>query len=194
VPPEVEGGPTNVRKLLYIYGQCVVDTDRKRLEVLLVSDLNGRAFQRWRRSLGSDCLFSTSNDGYVALPDWASLRFVLADLIVRPVVGQLTPEKLATIGPLALPTGPNTFGDARALEVGECLVRGSPEGAARVLRSTPNSEAEMMAVESFVHDGYGCGKGQKFAIDVNSLRGAVAMAYFRLAKSAGIPAQQRAVK
>ena len=191
-----------VRRVLTGYAKCLVNSDRPRLRSMLLGDPNSGAFEHWRKGLRGECMI-VSNEVVYVNPDNTTLRFALADEMLRGSRHLLTAPDVAAVPPLLQPIAsarPNVRSKqgpaydprfAMLARFGECIVRADPAGAWALLQSRADTDAETATIQSLVKNGAACAGGSPMHIDTLSFRGSVAINYFRIAMSVR-PAASRA--
>jgi hypothetical protein len=179
------------RAVLDKYAQCLVTLDGPMIRKMVTGDPNSRSFDRWRKNLNALCMIQ-GRDPYYTNPDNVTLRFALAEVIVRDLRGGPAVLNVSPVPPLTHPEGPvaeskgsqPTF--AYSSRLGECVVRKNPGGAAALLNTGLATEEERAAVEALLPSARTCvpPPSERLKIDMVSLRGTVAFNYLRLAKAA----------
>jgi hypothetical protein len=180
------------RSILDRYAKCLVTLDGPTIRSMLLGDPKSRWFDRWRKSLNALCMLENRDDSFYLNPDNVTLRFALADVIVRDLKGGPVVPDLAAVPPLTHPERPaGENGGSQAFyaftsRLGECLVRRDPGGASALLKTGIATEEERVAIGALLTSARTCmtlpASGLK--IDTTSFRGAVALNYLRLAKAA----------
>jgi len=80
-------------------------------------------------------------------------------------------------------------------QFGECVARANPAAVPALADSAVGSESELAAIKSFGPQMPGClPKGVKLELDRSTLRGAITLAYYRLAMAARAGAGREAAK
>lgn len=179
------------RSILDRYGQCLATLDGPTIRSMLLGDPKSGWFDRWRKSLNALCMLENRDDSFYINPDNITLRFVLADVLVRNLKGGPVVLDVAHVPPLAHPERPaegnagNQAFYAFASRLGECLVRRNPGGSAALLKTGLATEEEHAAIGELLASARTCvtlpSDGLK--IDTISFRGTVALNYLRLAKA-----------
>ena len=160
---------------------------------------------------GNDCV-DKSNGKLVATLKMKPehLRFGLADALIAREFAQGIPQGMATAAPLEHSEikfdeiefvrgqiykngGPKALERARAeaaaqnfmARFGECVVRRDPAAARAFLLTAPTSNEEKVALAAVRPQMATCiGGGQKIGMNLYSLRGAIAINFYRLAHAA----------
>ncbi len=183
-----------VRRILTRYAQCLIKSDPRGVQSALLADPNSGQFERWRRQLRGECM-TVPREGYHVYPDDTRLRFVLADDLIRRMKAKIVPSDLASLPPLLHPSASaRPRGKAKNVPVdpflafisplGECILRAQPAKAAALLQTKASTAAELASTDVLLRDVSHCTHGHRLQIDTATFRGAVALAYFRLAKAA----------
>ncbi len=200
-----------VRRMARRFGQCLVKHHPNPAMLVATSDLStSEIFKRYPMLHDIDCAFQAdrSNDSFKFTVSDSGLRYLLAEALVNAQF----PEPWAAVSTApAMPH--RTFNPAnfmpkpgeklsveeakrrdeeRALDqglvfaeqFGDCVARADPINAHRLLTTLPVSAEEDAAVQALYPRLPACvPKGQKVTINVDIVRGAVALSYYRLAKS-----------
>jgi len=102
------------------------------------------------------------------------ILFALADALVQKKLADFDPGQIATASKLPISDALST--------VGECAVRANPRGAHDFLNARLNSKEESAAVQTMMPAFASClPKGVQVHFNILSLRGTVAVNYYRLA-------------
>jgi hypothetical protein len=178
------------RSILNRYAECLLDADGRAIRAMLFGDPNSGTFERWRKRLNAFCMLS-GRDPYYINPDNVTLRFALAEVIVRDLKGGPAVLNVSEIPPLSQPERPVGKDESQsfyafASRLGECLVRRDGHGTAALLRTEFATEEERAAIGALLAGARTCMTlppgGLK--IDTISFRGAIALNYVRLAREA----------
>ncbi len=184
-----------VRRILTRYARCLIKSDPRGVQSALLADPNSGQFERWRRQLRGECM-TVPREGYHVYPEDAQLRFVLADDLIRQTKAKIVPGDLAALPPLLHPSASAPLGGkvknvpvdpflAYLSPLGECVVRAQPAKAAALLQTKPSTAVESASTDVLLGEVSSCTGGRSLVIDTATFRGAVALAYYRLAKAAG---------
>ena len=198
-----------VREIQARYGECVVrNQSAAAREFVLAPQLEGEARRKIMfRINDSACLVDASShyDSKMRFPG-DTMRYALADALVRREFASAAPS-LASAGPIAhavlneseyapkpgkkaKPSELAELASKRQRQVaaivmsryGECVVRTSPAASYALLMSQPTTPSEDAAIAALKPAFGNCVEaGQTFALDKATLRGTVAMNYYRLA-------------
>ncbi|TFI56993.1 hypothetical protein E2493_17280 [Sphingomonas parva] len=201
------------RKLVDKYARCIVAARPIKAAEALVANVDTQTMVRdYTRLIDPACLLHTRSSVVSARFPGDSYRYALADALVRRELAALPAPELANVAPLTyrplpepprpLPEGAgwkakkeqeeaqDRYLDAAAYDFaaryGECVVRADPVGTKAVLLSEPASAEETTRFAAIVGALQTCvapGRTQAFTRIV--LRGAMAVAYYRLAHAAG---------
>ena len=102
------------------------------------------------------------------------ILFALADALVQKKLADFDPNQITTASKLPV-------SDALSM-IGECAVRADPTGARNLLKARLNSKDEDAAVQALTPAFASClPKGAQVRFNILSLRGTVAVNYYRLA-------------
>ena len=113
------------------------------------------------------------------------ILFALADALVQKKLTDFDPHQIATASKLPI-------SDALSM-VGECAVRANPSGARDLLKARLNSKDEDAAVQALMPAFASClAKGVQVHFNILSLRGTVAVNYYRLALAPKLPQPEAA--
>lgn len=117
-------------------------------------------------------------------PDQA--RYAVAEVLVRKDFANLDPSRLAEAPPLVLSTkGKQDIESSALLAFAECAIRANPSAAKNLLFTAINSVDESAAAQALVPAFSGCLlKDRQFKTDLVTIRGNIAVAYYRLASAA----------
>ena len=177
------------RSVLDRYAECLLDADGPAIRPTLLGDPNSGAFERWRKRLNALCMLE-GRDGFYTNPDNMTLRFALAEVMVRNSKGGPAVLDVSGVPPLVHPERPENGGSqsffAFASRLGECLVRRNPVGSVALLKTDLATQEERAAIGALLSSARTCmtlpPEGLK--IDTISFRGTIALNYLRLANAA----------
>lgn len=197
--------PTKVRDIAQKFATCAV---RKRPELAskYVLDPNIWLGERDFRKLFDPACVPTDGRGYKALAGGRQqMRFALAEALVRrefpsagmvdvlaaaPLDHTLPPlERLQQSAKPRPPEKPEDLEKARMASqaiamLGECVVRSHPAAAHGLLLTDPGSDHEARYLEALQPAAGNCvEKGAAISLTKFSLRGAIALNYYRLSKA-----------
>ena len=206
-----ESDARGIRAIQLRYGECIVKKKHSSARIfVLTPDLERGDFRRLVQMVGDGECAAKATDarGGVALKfPHDTMRYTLADALVRKEFSQTAPSSLKDAGPIAQPEFDETkyqpkagnklkqkeldaLAESRAkrlslvyfAQYGECVVRGDPDQSRNLLLATPDSAEESSAFSALKPTLGSCvieGKSVKF--NKATLRGTVAMNYYRLA-------------
>jgi hypothetical protein len=207
--PVAAAGDDDARQVLSTFARCVVREDPASASKAVIEDWDGPLLTDSRKDvLAPKCL---RDAGFVARlrTGAVSLKSVLAEELIRANRG-LAPGDLSEIAPLAyrMPTpvvrfdkrGKRLGADAIeaqergiaakltaivAQQVGECLVRARPVEALQVVATEAGSDDELAKLQAIAPALPGCvPKGKTISFNRASVRGGIALSYYRLAMAA----------
>lgn len=167
-----------VREGMVRFARCVAGRRFREANafVLVVSEATWNTLSK---KVDSDCVLDAVQNpsGEVRLSSNSQdMLFALAEVLVQKRTSALDPVQLALTGPLP-----------RAdplMTVGECAVRANATGARNLLKTKLNSKDELQAVNAMTPAFAGClPKGLQFRPNLTTLRGMVAVNYYRLANA-----------
>lgn len=211
IPQKAETArPQETREVVQQFAHCVVKR-QPRLASQFILDRSTLAVDRPYQGLADGyCLGDVADPFYdtvgLRLSD-ASMRFILAEELLRPELATIDPASLPAAPALALPIlrekdyQPETnrpysqdelkkFDEARQHDqlaiveyrFGECVVRSDPNGSRAFLQTAEGSDAEGAALQALMPSLGGCvEKGAQFKLDRTMLRGTLAFNYYGLA-------------
>lgn len=208
------------RRMARRFAQCLVKRHpNPAMLVVLNDDPGGDLFRKYSMLRDLDCAFQAdrSNDSFKFTLKGNGLRYALAEALVNAQY----PEPWASIA-TAPPMPHRAFNPASfmpkpgekltadeekrrqeerdldqglvfAEQFGECVARADPINAHRLLTTLPVSVEEDAAVQALYPHLPACvPAGKKVTINVDIVRGAVALSYYRLAKALQSPSAQAA--
>jgi hypothetical protein len=203
-PPEMTVWPTDQsRPILADFAQCVVKRtpDLARALVLLSTSIDFES--RYMPLFNADCFSSAlrRNAAYGAvkleMSRWRGRTIIAAALVNQDLanfdanqIKSAAPIPRLTISPEGLSATKPKDKEALLKEqedvildaLGQCVVRANPVNAQILLRSKINSDEEMQAIQGLVPNLRACvDKGSQFKLDRESLRGVIALNFYRLA-------------
>jgi hypothetical protein len=210
-----ENLPTrDTRSLVDDYAHCIVERRPNKAAEALVRNVPTPVMLREYKSLfDSVCLSPTGGGGVAVRFPGDTYRYALADALVRRELAAVPAPDLTAVPPLAyrpLPQAPaplapdagrgardqhaeavRRLGDAVAYDFAaryaECVVRSDPAAARALLIADPatsQEKARFVALAPALQSCLTAGRTQQFTKIV--LRGAMAVAYYRLANAASI--------
>jgi hypothetical protein len=194
------------------YAKCVVKNERRMASEALLLDVDDERFHRHYKILIHPDCFGRQVYGAMSLGFRGDLlRYALADALVSAELAGLPAPDVASVPPLSrrspgsppsqtLPNGKKMrardYEDAaveyaRKLSAflvgayGECVVRADPAGALALLLTEPETPAEAVRLDAMGPALSHClNKGQTLQFSKESLRGTIALNYYRLARAA----------
>lgn len=177
------------RQLVAEYATCVVKRLRGKAKSVVLSDReSSAAVARWDQVLSPECMPTDDSDGSMTMRTQPILiRFALAQALLEADPSLGLPE-LAAVPPLEHGTAKASSQTAAfniaVSRLGECVVRAAPGASTRLVRSQVTGSDETAAFEALKPALSTClSAGQSFAFSPELLRGAVALNYYRLAKT-----------
>lgn len=207
--------PSQVRKIFYEYGQCIVRRHQSEASQAVLGDIAGDELKKSHRDLISgDCLpWDAEVPGAELQAKFVGDQYLyaLADALVRSELSDEPPPNLASVPPLQhrepgpppatiAPNGkPIKAAEYRVLarnyehqkaadflsNYGECVVRADPVRSRQLLLTVPESAEETAVFANMSPDFSQCmQKGATVEFSKMTMRGAIALNYYRLAKAA----------
>lgn len=177
-----------VRQGMFKFARCVAGRHPKESSDFVL-DATGASWATMSKKVDNDCvLAAVDNPGEEVRISSNSrdLLFSLADALVQKKLAGFDPSQIASAGKLP----PSDI----LATIGECAVRANPGGASDLMKARINSKEEMQAVEALVPAFSSClPKDLKVHFDITTLRGTVAVNYYRLASAPRV-AQSEAQK
>lgn len=179
---------TQVREAMLKFASCVLRRHPRDAEQYVV-DATRMMDKKWDRILDSDCLVDavSGEDESVEMQTHnTDMRFALAQVLVTKKLAAFNPADIRSAGPLPAPTDAAVLasvGGYVALDaLGECVVRANPESARTLLVSPAATKQEALAMQMLMPAFGQCvPQGRQFKANLPTLRGLVAIAYYRLA-------------
>ena len=176
------------RSILDRYAECLIDADGPPIRAMLLGDPNSGTFERWRKRLNALCMLE-GRDPYYLNPDNVTLRFALAEVIIRDFKDGPAALDFSPVPPLIHPQRPAAGSQsfyAFASRLGECVVRRNPGGSVALLKTGLATNEERAAMGALLASARTCMSlpPDGLKIDTISFRGAIALNYLRLAKAA----------
>ncbi len=187
-------GSANVeqRRAVAEFAQCVLRTHPVSVSRFVLSNEETEtAFERTSDLMDPEC-YPVAADGTVTLDtNVPMLRYAFAEALLRAnrPAALSEPRK---IGPLQHGVAEGKNVDAKrfniaASEFGDCVVRAASAQADALLRSEIGSAAETAALQGLQPAFSGCvPAGSKFVLAPETVRGTIALNYYRLAKAAEV--------
>jgi hypothetical protein len=218
VGPSISYSDADIRRIYDEYGDCVVRRFSKQASSAVLENVDDETLMKRRRVLiDSDCLKPAGRGMRSAMLLQADrLRYSVADALVRRELAGLPPPIPNSLPKLqhwdpgeeptnVLPSGKHLrksdyeealqkYREKSAFsafsEFGECVVRSDPGAAKALLATRPETKQEDIAFGGVRPALAGClSQGQTFAFTKLSLRGTIAVNYYRLAKASGTAPQ-----
>jgi hypothetical protein len=197
-------------QVLAEYASCVVKKQRV-LASQFVLDRTTLQFEKKYRALGDgNCLVEATGTYFAEVGlslSGDTMRFALAEALLRDEIGGIDPARLSQAAELQIPLLSNAdyepksgrqyrSDELKALDenrqrdqttlikyrFGDCAVRSNPQGARVLLQTAANSGAEAAAIQAIMPALGGClEKGAQIKLNRSVLRGALAFSYYSLA-------------
>lgn len=199
------------RRMARRFAQCVVKHHPNPAMIVVSTDIsNTEIVRKYSMLQDTDCAFQAdrSNSSFRLRLDGNGFRYALAEALVNaqfpepwaavatappiphrvhdpakfmPKPGmKLTPAQLKVVEEARILDQGLVFAE----QFGDCVARADPINAHRLLATLPVSPEEDAAVQALYPHLPGCvPAGQKVTINVDVVRGAVALSYYRLAKA-----------
>jgi hypothetical protein len=198
------------RQIFESYAQCVVKKHPEDAEDIVLSTMPSKDIIKHSTVIRPDCLEPGQQ---LVMPGGDFLRYGLAVALVRREFAGGLPADIAKAGPIPhfepnesdyLPK-PGKKANAkelarlaeqrskaeaiRAMSIyGECVARADPAAALQLVLSNPATKEESQAFRAMGGALSSClTQGQTITLDKESLRGALAMSLYRLAKAPRVP-------
>jgi hypothetical protein len=220
---EDESDAGGIRAVQLRYGECILKKKHSSARIfVLTPDLSRADHRRLIQMVGDgECAARATDkrDGVALKFPHDTMRYTLADALVRSEFSRSAPPSLKNAGPIAQPEFDETkyrpgagkkvrqeeldaLAESRArrlslvyfAQYGECVVRGDPDQSRNLLLATPGSAEESSAFSALKPALSNCvvaGRSLKF--NRATLRGTIAMNYYRLAHAPRMaPAQEAA--
>lgn len=207
-PEKADQGETNSVRLKY--AQCVLRYQRSLASAFVLDRTQLDPDKKYRPLLDSDCLTDATGNyvDEVALQTFGdTLRFALAEVLLRDEINSIDPARLPRAPRLQTPTlhpadyEPKAGMSYTATEMkafdehrqrdqmaiinyhfGDCVVRTDPKGSHDLLVTTEGSGAEGAAFQALMPALQQClERGAQLKFDPAILRGAIAFGYYSLA-------------
>jgi hypothetical protein len=210
------------RRMARRFGQCLVKHHPNAAMLVVTSDLSSsEVFKKYPMLHDIDCAFQAdrSNDSFKFTISDSGLRYLLAEALVNAQFPEAwaaistapkMPHRAFNPADYAPKAGEKLSAEeikqrdeergldqglVFAEQFGDCVARADPINAHKLLTTLPVSPEEDAAVQALYPRLPACvPAGQKVTINVDIVRGAVALSYFRLAKSlqnsAALPVRQ----
>lgn len=202
------------REVVSKFANCIVRRRHDEVAgVILNDETNREILQRHRRLIDGDCLKTTSGGWLEARFPGDTLRYALAEALVRTDFATSFPPGITSTAPLSHhevdaewftpPPGKklkpkdlaelerrknDTYAFAYLTQFGECVVRADPLMAHRLLLTRALTDDETIAFKSLAPKLSGClGAGATFKANKATMRGTIAHNFYRLAKAPRLP-------
>jgi hypothetical protein len=191
------------RQVLADYSKCVVQNARKQAEAVVLSTPKNRASRAdFAAVIRPDCL----GHGRLSLPG-GFIRYGLAEALVRQEYRHGLPADIDEAAPLEHPrvndaplqpkpgmkqnvlealerSRANAVGEYNLSVLGECVARKNPQGSLQLVLSWADTDDETRALGALTQSIADClDPGETATLDRTSLRGAIALELYRLAKA-----------
>ncbi len=207
------------RDVFAAFAQCAVKKFPELTHEMVLDASKVAVDKKYRKAADPDCLVQAVNASYSVVQlqmSPTSFRAAVADELVRRDLGGFDPAEIKLAEPLQHPTidpadyvpkrsvSPETLanwqhakerdtGEAWLSTVGDCAVRANPSGARELLQTKVNSDEELHALLALIPAFSSCiDQGHKVQTVRASLRGAVAVNYYRLAYAPKVPRPEAA--
>lgn len=212
VGPSVNFGEAGLRLSYYEYGDCVVNRYPKQASEALLTNIDDEKLIRRKGVLIiSDCIMPVKGTMRMMMLQADRVRYAIADALVKRELANRPVPRVSAIpalehwdtgpAPSAVSPAGKNLGKAEfeaALRkyreksaftafsrFGECVVRADAQAAKALLATWPESKPEVTAFQQLRPALAGClPQGQTIAFTKLSLRGTVAVNYYRLAAAA----------
>jgi hypothetical protein len=197
------------RQVARKFAQCVVAKHPAQASAVILQDLrNKEIIQKYSILRDSQCAVNAEKEAFGIRLDFPgdTFRYVVAEALVNAQVAvplgdvaMIAPLQHRVIDPRVIAAGSKLSGKAAqafeeakrfeegqilALQLGECIVRADPMGSHKLLFTQPASLDEDAAIGALQPKMGRCVPvGQKLAVNVVMIRGAIAVTYYRLAKA-----------
>ena len=194
------------------YGECVVKKRQSAARnFVLTPDLEKGDLRRHIQMVGDpECLVAAAENGVEMKFPLDTMRYALADALVRKEFSLVAPPSLKNAGAIDQPD----FDDAKyqpkpgkqakkkeldelaekrikrlaliyLAQYGECVVRAAPDQSRTLLLATPDTPEESAAFAALKPELGGCVvEGQSLKFNKATLRGTIAMNFYRLTYAA----------
>lgn len=174
-----------VRASMFKFAQCIAGRHPKESSEFVL-DTTGATWSVISKKMDDSCLIeAVENPGEEIHMSSNSqdILFALADALVQKRLANFDSNQIATASKLAV-------SDPLSM-VGECAVRADPSGARNLLKARLNSKEEEAAVQALMPAFSSClPKGVQVRFNIVSLRGTVAVSYYRLAFAPKVAQQE----
>jgi hypothetical protein len=165
-----------VRVSMFKFARCVAGRHPKESSEFVL-DATGASWPAISKKIDDTCLLEAVDNPGEEIhlsSNSQDILFSLADALVQKKLADFDPSQIAMASKLPI-------SDALSM-VGECAVRGNPGGARDLLKARLNSKEEDAAVQTMMPAFASClPKGAQVRFNIRSLRGTVAVNYYRLA-------------
>jgi hypothetical protein len=209
--PDSDYSNKETRILVDDYGKCIVGKQAKRAAEAIVRNVNNNTLMREYASLiDGSCMQTPPGTTVQVRFEGDQFRYAIADALVRKELGALPAPVLTAVPPLdhRVPAPPSrldkkgrpvkdrVYADAvkhyeqdQAFSYlsgyGECVVRNNPAGARALLLTRPETDAENAGFAALKNAFASClEEGRTLAFGKVTLRGTIAINYYRLARAA----------
>jgi hypothetical protein len=204
--------PKQVRAIMHAYAKCVVGRQpRKASEALLANLDNATLLQKYDSLIIGDCLVEQTHAESQMSFSGDLYRYALADALVRHELAAQPVPDFSNVPPLdqrapgtepqpvdakgrklsrsryadALKHYHQAVADAFAAKYGECVVRSAPAESKALLLTAPDSSEETARFDALRPALGTCmAEGHTITFGRVSLRGSIAINYYRLAHAA----------
>jgi len=185
-----------VRQGMLKIGWCVAGRHPREAQALVL-DATKLSNEFVKKILDSDCLLvAVQGSETVTLtthpPD---VRYAVAEALIQRTLARFNPAEIRNAAPLSVPSlsSPEAarVGAYIALDAfGECVVRANAHGSWMLLKTRPGRKEETDALQALMPSFRGClTQGRDFRADVTTLRGTIAVNYYRLATAPKLPSK-----
>lgn len=206
------------RDVLVAFAECAVKKFPEMTREMVLDTSSVRIGEKYSKAADPDCLIQAVNATYAVVQlqmSPVSFRAAVANELVRRDLGSFDPAGIKFAAPLHHPTvDPADYapkgrvsskslaewqhakerdaGQAWLSTVGDCAVRANPSGARKLLQAKVNSDEELQALLALIPAFSSCiDQGHQVKMGRASIRGAVAVNYYRLAYAPKIPQRER---
>jgi hypothetical protein len=198
------------KQVLADFASCVVKKQRALASQFVLDRTTLDFGKKYKPLADGNCLIDVTGTYFAEVGltmGGETMRFALAEALVRGELATIDPAKLANAARLQIPLltaadyEPKVDrqyreADLKALEgrrnkdqlalimyrFGECAVRAAPQNARALLQAPANSDAEGTAFQSMMPAFSAClEKGSQFKLNRSVLRGTIAFSYYSLA-------------
>lgn len=165
-----------VREGMIKFAQCIARRRPKEANDFVL-EASSASWSSLAKRIDNDCALAAVDDPgeeVTVSSNSRDLLFALAEVLVQKQLVAFDPAQIASAAKLP-PADP-------LATVGECAVRANPSGARDLLKTRLNSKEERQTVQSLQPALASCiPAGLQVRFDITSLRGTVAVNYYRLA-------------